>query len=525
MTKFSASQQHQLAQIGAFLRENREKQSKSLEDIAIRTYIRPQLLNGIETGNPDILPEPIFVQGFIRRYAEALGLKGSELAQQFTVDSIPSTPRPAPKAPPTDTPTTRLTKNSANPAQSNAAPETPTFEPEPFVPPAAEVWSETFAQATAASNQSQPSDDPPKIPQNPWSAEEQSPLSQSPGVDLGLFQNAQTSVPQPSATEESIDVTSHNAAFFDPAFDPASNDDVESYTSQVNNGPDSGQLAEGSTSADLDKFSEASPSISSGGLASGNTRKTQSMDEAFASKMAAFDEASRTQPSLNRTNYDGAPGNSASFDDGLPAAFTTESPANNRPSLPLGVEYEEPATANLKPFIVGGILAAALTAGIVLLASLFGSGGRQPEMANTTQGSDTVAGQTSAASPEATETLPALPEQANAGTSSPAAAGNAQASNNKPPVSSAPVYLEASATGEAWVSIRADGNPTPIFEGTLQPGETKVWEAQKELDVYSGDSGALKLAPNGNEAKVLGERGQPGGKIFTPQNLNGTPYN
>ena len=95
MTKFSAAQQSQLAQIGAFLKENREKQSKSLQDIAVRTYIRPQLLSGIETGNPDMLPEPIFVQGFIRRYAAPLGLKGIELAQQFTVDSIPSTPRPA----------------------------------------------------------------------------------------------------------------------------------------------------------------------------------------------------------------------------------------------------------------------------------------------------------------------------------------------------------------------------------------------------------------------------------------------
>ncbi|MGB7487404.1 MAG: helix-turn-helix transcriptional regulator, partial [Phormidesmis sp.] len=94
MTKFSAAQQSQLAQIGAFLRENREVQGKSLEDIAIHTYIRPQLLSGIETGNPDLLPEPIFVQGFIRRYADNLGLKGTELSQQFTVNSIPSTPRP-----------------------------------------------------------------------------------------------------------------------------------------------------------------------------------------------------------------------------------------------------------------------------------------------------------------------------------------------------------------------------------------------------------------------------------------------
>ena len=114
MTKFSAQQQSQLAQIGTFLREQREQQGKSLEDIAIRTYIRPQLLSGIETGDPELLPEPIFVQGFIRRYAENLGLKGTELSQQFSVDSIPSTPRPARPTIVEDSPTTRLTRLSTN---------------------------------------------------------------------------------------------------------------------------------------------------------------------------------------------------------------------------------------------------------------------------------------------------------------------------------------------------------------------------------------------------------------------------
>ncbi|MGI8935292.1 MAG: helix-turn-helix domain-containing protein, partial [Phormidesmis sp.] len=123
MTKFSAPQQSQLAQIGAFLRENREKQEKSLEDIAIRTYIRPQLLNGIEKGDPDLLPEPIFVQGFIRRYAEALGLKGTELAQQFTVTSIPSTPRPAQQPAPANSTSTRISRTTPNqpPSPQNSA--------------------------------------------------------------------------------------------------------------------------------------------------------------------------------------------------------------------------------------------------------------------------------------------------------------------------------------------------------------------------------------------------------------------
>ncbi|MEO0539918.1 MAG: RodZ domain-containing protein [Cyanobacteria bacterium P01_A01_bin.105] len=97
MTGYSTLQQDQLKKIGADLQESREAQSKSIDDIAVQTYIRPQLLKAIETGNVDDLPQPIFVQGFIRRYAEALNLDGKTLAKQFPVHSIPNTPRPNPQ--------------------------------------------------------------------------------------------------------------------------------------------------------------------------------------------------------------------------------------------------------------------------------------------------------------------------------------------------------------------------------------------------------------------------------------------
>jgi len=67
-----------------------------------------------------MLPEPIFVHGFIRRYGETLGLNGIELSQQFTVDSIPSTPRPVRPAPPGDTTTTRFAVNG-HPKPNTAA--------------------------------------------------------------------------------------------------------------------------------------------------------------------------------------------------------------------------------------------------------------------------------------------------------------------------------------------------------------------------------------------------------------------
>jgi cytoskeleton protein RodZ len=95
-SSYTTIQKDQLGKIGAHLKETREQQEKSIEDISLQTYIRPQLIKAIESGNIEDLPQPIFVQGFIRRYADALGLEGLTLSKQFPVHSIPDTPRPNP---------------------------------------------------------------------------------------------------------------------------------------------------------------------------------------------------------------------------------------------------------------------------------------------------------------------------------------------------------------------------------------------------------------------------------------------
>ncbi|MEA5462843.1 helix-turn-helix domain-containing protein [Leptothoe sp. PORK10 BA2] len=97
MTSYSTVQKQQLSQLGAYLQEKRQEQGKSLEDISLQTYIRAQLLKAVEAGDTTDLPQPIFVQGFIRRYADALGLDGTNFSKQFPVHSIPDTPRPTPR--------------------------------------------------------------------------------------------------------------------------------------------------------------------------------------------------------------------------------------------------------------------------------------------------------------------------------------------------------------------------------------------------------------------------------------------
>lgn len=82
-------QQEQLKAIGTYLSQIRQEQDRSLEDIAAKTYIPLRILKAIEAGQERPLPEPVFIQGFIRRYGDALGLDGIDLSQKFPVHVTP----------------------------------------------------------------------------------------------------------------------------------------------------------------------------------------------------------------------------------------------------------------------------------------------------------------------------------------------------------------------------------------------------------------------------------------------------
>ncbi len=70
-----------LAQIGSKLREWREYYQLSINDISARTQIQPRLVQAIEDGDLELLPEWIYVKGMVKRYADNLGLNGTEIAQ------------------------------------------------------------------------------------------------------------------------------------------------------------------------------------------------------------------------------------------------------------------------------------------------------------------------------------------------------------------------------------------------------------------------------------------------------------
>lgn len=78
-------QLEKLEQIGIYLRETREDQGLTLDQVAANTMIRARLLRAIEDGQLDQLPESVYVQGFIKRYANALGLDGEAIGKAFPI--------------------------------------------------------------------------------------------------------------------------------------------------------------------------------------------------------------------------------------------------------------------------------------------------------------------------------------------------------------------------------------------------------------------------------------------------------
>ena len=89
MTNLVSTQVEQLQRIGGYLRQVRQEQGLTLDMIANNTFIRLPLLQAIESGEYQDLPQPIFIQGFIRRYADSLGLDGRALSQEFSVHAPP----------------------------------------------------------------------------------------------------------------------------------------------------------------------------------------------------------------------------------------------------------------------------------------------------------------------------------------------------------------------------------------------------------------------------------------------------
>lgn len=69
--------------IGSSLREARLRQGLDFPELEERTKIRPKYLRALEEERFDILPAPTYIKGFLRSYAESLGLDGQPFVDEY----------------------------------------------------------------------------------------------------------------------------------------------------------------------------------------------------------------------------------------------------------------------------------------------------------------------------------------------------------------------------------------------------------------------------------------------------------
>ncbi len=72
-----------LRELGEYLRRTREFRGITMEQAVEATKVRNRYLQAIEQGNIQVLPGIVYARGFVRSYADFLGLDGNKLAVQY----------------------------------------------------------------------------------------------------------------------------------------------------------------------------------------------------------------------------------------------------------------------------------------------------------------------------------------------------------------------------------------------------------------------------------------------------------
>src|SRR5271167_4997527 len=78
-----------MPEIGETLREARMRARIDVSEIEARTKIRAKYLRALENEEWGLLPGPTFVKSFLRTYAQALGLDGKALVEEYRLSHEP----------------------------------------------------------------------------------------------------------------------------------------------------------------------------------------------------------------------------------------------------------------------------------------------------------------------------------------------------------------------------------------------------------------------------------------------------
>ena len=83
------------------------------------------------------------------------------------------------------------------------------------------------------------------------------------------------------------------------------------------------------------------------------------------------------------------------------------------------------------------------------------------------------------------------------------------------------VHLRVDPIERAWLQVTVDG--AIDFEGILEVGQERVWQAQRSIALRCGNAGGVLIAVNGEELGTLGERGQVVERTWTLDETTPTP--
>ncbi len=72
-----------MEELGYFLKQRREEKGVSLEEIQEKTKVGTRYLYAIEKGDFDVIPGRVYVVGFLKKYAECVGLDPKEIIDRY----------------------------------------------------------------------------------------------------------------------------------------------------------------------------------------------------------------------------------------------------------------------------------------------------------------------------------------------------------------------------------------------------------------------------------------------------------
>ena len=76
---------------------------------------------------------------------------------------------------------------------------------------------------------------------------------------------------------------------------------------------------------------------------------------------------------------------------------------------------------------------------------------------------------------------------------------------------SKPLRLTVQTSADVWIQLKADG--TIIFQNVLSKGARETWNAKNNLELWTGNAGAMQLSLNGKPLEGLGRGVRKGVKI------------